>query len=497
MLPSEIIFIYGPPGAGKSSTGLILAEALDLAFHDLDQEIEQAAGKSIPDLFTSKGESGFRELEKKRLDDLLRMGPAVIALGGGALLDPQARAQVERTGRVVCLGAALPTLLERLRSEPGSRPLIAAGEEQLAALLEQRRAHYASFPVQIFTDNLSPQQVTAEVQLGLGRMRVSGMGESYDVLIEAGSFKQIAAWLQCRGLHGPLAVVCDENVAALYGEGSLAHLKGGGFSAELIVLPPGEAAKEIGSVARLWAQFLELGLERRSTVIALGGGVISDLTGFAAATFMRGVPWVIVPTSLLGMVDASLGGKTGIDLPAGKNLAGAFYPPRLVLVDPVFLDTLPLPEMRCGMAEVVKAGVIADSELFALCARGWEAVLEQRLEIIRRAIVVKVEVIKADPFEGGLREVLNFGHTVGHAVEISAAYRLSHGEAVAIGMVLETRLAEMLGLAEPGLAVQISSVLETLGLPIRVPSSLSPESIVRAMGSDKKSRLGKIVFPCR
>ena len=229
MLPSEIIFIYGPPGAGKSSTGLILAEALDLAFHDLDQEIEQAAGKSIPDLFASKGESGFRELEKKRLDDLLRMGPAVIALGGGALLDPQARAQVERTGRVVCLGAALPTLLERLRSEPGSRPLIAAGEEQLAALLEQRRAHYASFPVQIFTDNLSPQQVTAEVQLGLGRLRVSGMGESYDVLIEAGSFKQIAAWLQCRGLHGPLAVVCDENVAALYGEGSLARPQGRRF----------------------------------------------------------------------------------------------------------------------------------------------------------------------------------------------------------------------------------------------------------------------------
>jgi 3-dehydroquinate synthetase len=194
------------------------------------------------------------------------------------------------------------------------------------------------------------------------------------------------------------------------------------------------------------------------------------------------------------MVDASLGGKTGIDLPEGKNLAGAFYPPRLVLVDPLFLDTLPLPELRCGMAEVVKAGVIADEELFAMCARGWEVVLEQRLEIIRRAMAVKIAVIVADPYEGGLREVLNFGHTIGHAIEKSAAYRMSHGEAVAIGMLLETRLAEMLDLAEPGLAVQITSVLETLGLPVRVPSSLPAEGIIRAMRSDKKRQAGKYRF---
>ena len=208
------------------------------------------------------------------------------------------------------------------------------------------------------------------------------------------------------------------------------------------------------------------GLDRKSTFLALGGGVVSDLTGFAAATFMRGCNWAVLPTTLLSMADASIGGKTGFDLPEGKNLAGAFYPPCFVLADPRVLSTLPQRELRGGLAEVLKHGVIADPTLFELCAQGEVAVMQALPLVVKRAVSVKVNVIEQDPYEHSIRAALNFGHTVGHAVELASAYSLQHGEAVAIGMAVETRLAEKLGIAPQGLAEQISTVLRDLGCPM-------------------------------
>lgn len=263
---------------------------------------------------------------------------------------------------------------------------------------------------------------------------------------------------------------------------------------KMITLPAGEAHKNIESIQTLWHGFLEHGLDRKSTVIALGGGVIGDLAGFAAATYMRGTNWICVPTTLLSMVDASLGGKTGFDLPQGKNLIGAFYPPKLVLADPQLLETLPEAELISGLAEVVKHGVIADPELFHLCASGWDCVKADLEQVVKRAMAVKIKIIEEDPYEKGVRAVLNLGHTVGHAVELASRFKLRHGEAIAIGMVTEAKFAERIGVAKYGLSDEIAAVLEKLGLPVQVPTSLPREDILRAMRVDKKKNLASIRF---
>ena len=222
--------------------------------------------------------------------------------------------------------------------------------------------------------------------------------------------------------------------------------------------------------------------------------MVSDLVGFSAATFMRGCNWVALPTTLLAMVDASLGGKTGFDLPEGKNLAGAFYPPKFVLADPDVLLTLPARELRAGLAEVIKHGVIANPDLFYLCAEGWDGVAAQLPEVVRRGMAVKVKMIEEDPYEQGSRALLNFGHTVGHAVELVSKFSMLHGEAVAVGMVAEARLAERLSIAESGLADKLAGALSGLGLPVEIPKNLPRSELVSAMKMDKKRSNGSVRF---
>jgi 3-dehydroquinate synthase len=273
-------------------------------------------------------------------------------------------------------------------------------------------------------------------------------------------------------------------------------LKDADFTAHNLVIPAGEEYKTIETVSMLWSGFLAAGLDRKSTVIALGGGVIGDLTGFAAATFMRGCQWVVVPTTLLSMVDASMGGKTGFDLPEGKNLVGAFHPPQLVLADPNLLNSLPEAEFLSGMAEVIKHGIISDPALFDLCSNGIEAIKGDLTNIVRRAMAVKIQVIETDPFEKGIRAALNLGHTIGHAVEIASQYQLRHGEAVAIGLVAEARLAEKIGLTEKnsGLSEKIITTLSKIGLPTEIPTDLDKRSIIQAMKVDKKKDGNTIKF---
>jgi 3-dehydroquinate synthase len=295
-----------------------------------------------------------------------------------------------------------------------------------------------------------------------------------------------------------VVVVSDGNTADYYLERTLAGLNAAGYAASPVVIPSGEAFKTLETVAGLWEAFLKAGVERGSTIVALGGGVTGDLTGFAASVYLRGVRWVGIPTTLLAMVDSALGGKTGADLPQGKNLIGAFHPPALVLADPKVLATLPDGEFRSGLGEVVKHGVIADPDLFALCEAGLEAVNTNRTELVRRAMAVKVRVIQEDPYENGRRASLNLGHTIGHAIELVSGFRLRHGEAVAIGMVVEARLAERLGLARPGLAERIALTLAGLGLPTKVPSDLERGKILLTTSVDKKRSGGrtKYALPC-
>ena len=496
------VFVYGPPGSGKSTIGRELAALLELPFVDLDADIADASGRSIAELM-AEGEEGFRDLESAALDRAAARQASVIALGGGALLREANRRYAEAHGDVVCLDADYPTLMARLSQDDTPRPLLRERpSEQLAGLLKHRRAHYASFPMRLRLSvrgedevDQSPVAVAREIMRRLNRMHVhTPDGGVYDVVVRQSGLEVIGSMLRERDLGGPVAIVADDTVARLYGAPAIASLERAGYEAHLMTFPAGERSKTLETVTTLWQAMLHAGLERASCVVALGGGVTGDLAGFAAATFMRGIDWVGVPTTLLAMVDSSIGGKTGVDLPDGKNLAGCFHHPRLVLVDPNVLETLPHRDLCAGMAEVVKHGVIADPELFSVVEHGWDRCRQHLADVIGRALAVKIRIVEQDPLERGLRASLNLGHTIGHAVETASSYTLLHGEAVAIGLVAEALLAETLSVAEPGVARRIGGALRNLQLPVAIPDGISLEAIIQAMGADKKKFAGTVRF---
>ncbi len=488
------VFLYGPSGSGKSTIGRILAENLKLSFVDLDVEIEARSGMPIPEIFATQGEAAFRTWERTTLELILTSEEQIIALGGGALTVPEMCQIAESAGEIILLHADADTLLTRLQSaDTEARPLLEGDTpKNMAALLAHRAEHYASFERQLKTTHLSPAEAAWELQIMLGRYHLNAMPPAYDVRVRPGGLDDLGLLMRSQGLNGPVAVVTDENVGALYLTRALAALQKSGYAAYEITIPAGETHKTLATVSQLWDEFLSAKIERRSTVVALGGGVVGDLAGFAAATFLRGVPWVAVPTSLLAMVDASMGGKTGADLPQGKNLIGAFHPPRLVLADPEVLATLPEEELRSGMAEVVKHGVIADAKLFKDLSGSQNP--KDLTEMVSRAMAVKIRVIEQDPFERGIRASLNLGHTIGHAIELVSGFELRHGEAVAIGSVAEARLAEEMGIAEAGLAEDIASVMQAVGLPTEIPPDLDRGAILRAMQYDKKKSGGVVKF---
>jgi 3-dehydroquinate synthase len=372
-------------------------------------------------------------------------------------------------------------------------------EANLTAYLARRKDHYASFPLRVDTDDKNPDEIAWEIQVHAGAFHLRAMAgpkhPGYDVRVQPNGLDHLGEMLKVRGLKGPVALVTDENVGALYGARVIQSLEDSGYRTYEVVLRPGEAHKNLSTISQLWDAFLAAKIERGSTVVALGGGVVGDLAGFAAAMFLRGVSWVAVPTSLLAMVDASMGGKTGADLPQGKNLIGAFYPPRFVLADPEVLKSLPEIEFINGMAEVLKHGVIADTDLFERCLalRGVDNLADLD-ELVRRGMAMKIRFIEEDPYEGGIRAALNYGHTIGHGVELASDFKIRHGEAVAIGMVLEARLAEKIGLAKPGLSDEIVKALQHLNLPTRIPPGLDRVQIVSAMQRDKKVAGGVIKF---
>jgi shikimate kinase/3-dehydroquinate synthase len=485
------IFLYGPPGTGKSTIGTTLARNLKLPFVDLDRLIETNAGMSISQVMEQGGESAFRELESSALRSIPNEKESVIALGGGALLSAENREFAHETGKVVLLMAELDTLFERLNESSNKRPLLAGGlQTQLSSMLAQRSEHYNSFALRVQVDRKSVYENTLQAQIVLGRFHLSAMGE-YDVVV--GNIGQIGNLLYERELQNSI-IVTDENVEKFHAEKIISSLNTMGFNPKLMTMPAGEEHKNLETVSILWKSFLQNGLDRKSTVIALGGGVIGDLAGFAASTYMRGINWVGIPTTLLSMVDASLGGKTGFDLPEGKNLIGSFHPPKLVLADSQLLKTLPAAELVSGLAEVVKHGIISDPELFSLCLRGLNWVKNNLEEVVKRAMAVKIKIIEEDPYEKGIRAALNLGHTVGHAIELVSKFELRHGEAVAIGMVVEAKYAEKIGKSNKGLSKVIENVLCDLGLPVDIPKELPREEIICAMRRDKKKNANAIRF---
>jgi 3-dehydroquinate synthase len=291
------------------------------------------------------------------------------------------------------------------------------------------------------------------------------------------------------------AVIADARVAELYGQTVTDGLNAVGKEAHLFTFPPGEASKSREEWTNLTGAMLRAGFGRDSAVVAVGGGVTGDLAGFVAATFMRGVPYVQVPTSLVAMIDSSVGGKTGVDVPEGKNLVGAFHSPRLVVVDPEVAVTLPTEERAQGLAEAVKHGAILDPVYLADLEGDIPCVLRGEVtatgRVVVRSIEIKADVVSQDETESGLRKVLNFGHTLGHAVEAAADYALPHGSCVALGMVLEARLGEKLGITREGTSEVLLRMASLLGLPTDLPKELDPETVLALTRADKKGRAGR------
>ncbi len=321
---------------------------------------------------------------------------------------------------------------------------------------------------------------------------------SYRIVVASGALQSVGERLRELRLGSRAALVSDGAIMRLYGKAVVASLESAGFTVTTIDVPEGEAAKTLAVAEHCWDRLLTAGLDRTSTVLALGGGAVGDVAGFAAATYMRGINFIQLPTTVLAQVDASIGGKTAIDHPLGKNMIGAFHQPRLVVVDPAVARTLPEREFRSGLAEIVKHGIVLDADYFAELERDLAPLAARDLGVLERIIGgscrLKASVVERDEREAELRHVLNYGHTIGHALEAATGYtRYAHGEAVSLGIVAEARLARRLGIADDETTTRQERMLETLGLPVRAPS-IDVEPIVSAMARDKKAKDGRVPF---
>lgn len=330
------------------------------------------------------------------------------------------------------------------------------------------------------------------------RVRAGGARQDYAVQVGRGLLERLPRFVGPALPSHRWVVISDRNVARLYGVGLVRRFSAEGLDARLLTFPAGERYKTRRTWARLTDSLLEAGCGRDTAIVALGGGVTGDLAGFVAATFMRGVPVVQVPTSLVAMIDASIGGKTGVDTRAGKNLVGAFHPPRLVLSDPDTVRTLPREERAQGLVEAVKHGAILDEPYLARLERDTTCLLDgdpgATEAAVLRSVELKAAVVDEDEREGGYRQILNFGHTLGHALEAASGYRLPHGSAVALGMVLEARLGERLGVTQEGTSSRLAGAVEALGVPSRLPEGTDPDRALSYLGADKKRLRGRPRF---
>ena len=498
------IILTGFMGTGKSTVGRLLAGRLGREFVDTDELIAARDGRAIADIFNEAGETHFRDLEAQVAAELAGRRGLVIATGGRLMLDPANAAALGAGGPVFCLSAEPADILARIAADDGRRPLLAGDdpERRVKSLLERRAAAYARFRA-VDTGDRTPDDVAeaiaAWVAAGLREtIPVRYPGGSYDVIVGDGLLAEAAT---LAGIRGAATIVTDSHVGPLYAP----SIQKPAFQLPILTMAAGEPHKTLDTVRDLYGELLAAGLGRDGTILALGGGVVGDVAGFVAATYLRGIDFVLCPTSLLAMVDSSIGGKTGVDLPQGKNLVGAFKQPRRVLADIGALATLPAAEFTAGLAEVAKHGLIADPILWQrLTMEEWhfdprrlatDRLLRADLHtLVTRAIRVKRDVVEEDPYEAGRRALLNLGHTFGHAVEQVSGYAVRHGEAVAMGLAAAAHLSAAREACPPSLPGLVEMVLTRLGLPIHIPPSLDSAALYAAMGSDKKKKAGRLRF---
>jgi shikimate kinase / 3-dehydroquinate synthase len=532
MQPPRRIFLTGFSFSGKSRVAPIVAGSLGWRAVDLDDLIEEAAGKPVPAVLVEEGEPGFRLRETEALRQSCLGNEVVVATGGGVVLAEENRRLMAESGFVVCLEARPETVFARLQQPDGhnesERPLLRDADPlgRIRHLKALRQPLYALADHTVHTDDITPELVAEEVVRAWRRFaecltydgdRLAGgpsvasivlardvpieeAGPVCSVATEAARYPVFAGWdtmdkladkLSEAGLERVLYLVTDSNVHRHYGGPVTDILSGGGFAVHTHVVPAGEASKTLESASRIYTWLAGHKAERGQAVLALGGGVVGDLAGFAAATYLRGMPFVQIPTSLLSMVDASIGGKVAVDRPEAKNLVGAFYQPRLVFADVATLRTLPERELTSGWAEVIKHALIMDPELLSTLEEHVEELrtLEPAIttDVVRRSMALKAQVVAEDEREtAGRRSILNYGHTAGHALEAATQYQaLLHGEAVAWGMLVVAEIGRRLGLTPPALAERQEALLRRYAI-LRPLPSVDSEAVLVAMSLDKK-----------
>ncbi|MEV5867394.1 3-dehydroquinate synthase [Streptomyces tendae] len=512
-MSAPLIVLVGPMGVGKSTVGQLLAERLGTGYRDTDEDIVTAQGRAIAEIFVDEGEAAFRALEKEAVRTALAEHEGVLALGGGAILDADTRALLAGQ-RVVYLSMDVEEAVKRTGLN-AARPLLAVNpRKQWRELMEARRHLYEEVATAVVaTDGRTPEEV-AQAALDAVELTVSPGGRPQDprpedavvsevTRIEIGGTAgsdpyEVLVGRQLLGELGGLIGTKAKRVAVIHpealaetGDALRADLAEQGYEAIAIQVPNAEEAKTAEVAAYCWKALGQSGFTRTDVIVGVGGGASTDLAGFVAATWLRGVRWIAVPTTVLAMVDAAVGGKTGINTAEGKNLVGSFHPPAGVLCDLAALDSLPVNDYVSGLAEVIKAGFIADPAILDLIESDPQAARTpagpHTAELIVRSIKVKAEVVSSDLKEAGLREILNYGHTLGHAIEKNERYKWRHGAAVSVGMHFAAELGRLAGRLDDATADRHRAILEAVGLPLHYRYDQWPK-LVENMKVDKKSR---------
>ncbi|SCE46263.1 3-dehydroquinate synthase [Streptomyces sp. DvalAA-19] len=510
-MSGPLVVLVGPMGVGKSTVGELLAARLGTTYRDTDADVVAEAGKPIAEIFYDEGEEHFRALERRAVAAAVAGHAGVLSLGGGAVLDGTTREllaghpvvylsmDVEEAVRRVGLGAA--------------RPLLAVNpRRQWRELMDARRHLYEEVArTVVATDDRTPEEVaqtiidalelpegaaapgvesTGMTQQAPTRIQVAGSAGSdpYEVLVGHQLLDELP---QLIGDRAKRVAVLHPEALAETGEAVRQDLTDQGYEAIAIQLPNAEEAKTVEVAAYCWKALGQTGFTRTDVIVGIGGGATTDVAGFVAASWLRGVRWIAIPTTVLGMVDAAVGGKTGINTAEGKNLVGAFHPPAGVLCDLAALESLPVNDYVSGMAEIIKAGFIADPVILDLIEADPEAARTpagpHTAELIERSIRVKAEVVSSDLKESGLREILNYGHTLGHAIEKNERYKWRHGAAVSIGMVFAAELGRLAGRLDDATADRHRTILQSVGLPLTYRGDQWPK-LLENMKVDKKSR---------
>jgi shikimate kinase / 3-dehydroquinate synthase len=522
-LGARSVVLVGMMGAGKTSIGKRLAQRLGLPFFDADTEIERAAGMTVPEIFEKRGEAEFRQGEQKVIARLLGDGPIVLATGGGAFMNEETRQKIAKSGVSIWLKADFDVLMRRVRKR-SNRPLLqtADPEATLQALIDKRYPVYTLADVTVHSRDVAHEVIVEELLTALSRhlgaqavpMPPSsashsivhvGLGDrAYDIVIGSNLLEEAGSRIAALAPGAACAIVTDETVAGLHVLELEESLTASGIRHARITVKPGEQTKSMTELTRVVDAILAAKMERGDLVIAVGGGVVGDLAGFAASITRRGMRFVQVPTTLLAQVDSSVGGKTGVNSEHGKNLIGAFHQPSLVLADTDCLDTLSPREFAAGYAEVVKYGLISDAPFFNWLEAHRTGVFAggvDRVRAIEVSCAAKAAIVMRDEKEEGDRALLNLGHTFAHAFERIVKYdgtRLVHGEAVAIGLVCAFQFSKQLGLCHGQDVIRVEQHLKLAGLPTHVRDipgwDAGTDAIMDAMAQDKKVKRGKLTF---